>query len=95
MPQRTGRVFSPRNSHSATLLPDGTVLVAGGVSGGSGLASAERYDPSSGSWTAAGTMVTPRDRHTATMLRDGTVLMAGRTGTLAASAELYDPGSGT
>jgi galactose oxidase-like protein len=89
-----------RADHTATLLPDGTVLVAGGVPIPSdNPASVELYDPHSGSWTATGPMYEGRDYHTATLLRDGKVLVAGggegSAGPQLASAELYDPGSGT
>jgi hypothetical protein len=81
-----------RGGHTATLLRHGKVLVAGG-----GLASTELYDPSSGTWTATGSMIEARCCHTATRLRDGMVLVVGGSpglGTLA-SAERYDSGSGT
>jgi hypothetical protein len=74
------------------------VLVAGGFDeiGGVNLASAELYDPASGTWTATGSLNTSRFFHTATLLTDGKVLGAGGffSGSLA-SAELYDPASGT
>jgi hypothetical protein len=88
-----------RTGHTATLLPDGKVLVAGGYLTGSGgsigeVGSAELYDPSTGSWTATGSMTETREGHTATLLPDGKVLVAGGT-ERRASAELYDPVSGT
>jgi hypothetical protein len=98
----TGNMVTPRYGHTATLLPDGTVLVVGGASFliGSGLASAEVYHPGNGTWTPTGPMIALRARHTATLLPDGTVLVAGG-GYLSdgqeslASAELYDPATGT
>jgi hypothetical protein len=65
-----------RESHTATLLPDGTVLVAGGF-GGQILSSVELYDPITGTFTGAGSLITERCCHTATLLNDGTVLIAG------------------
>jgi N-acetylneuraminic acid mutarotase len=106
----TGSMVTPRMFHTATLLPDGKVLVVGGTAvpgGDTGggkppLASAELYDPKSGSWTATGSMPTPRQSHTATLLPDGKVLVAGGLGSNSASlkpplasAELYDPGNGS
>ena len=89
----TGSMAAARDGHTATLLPDGTVLVAGGVGSSGELASAELYDPRSGTWVPTGNMIETRFTHTATLLRDGKVLVTG-SGDLA-SAELYDPGSGT
>ncbi len=88
-----GPLATARYYHTATLLPNGKVLVAGGY-GGSSLASAELYDPATNAWTAAGTLATARSSHTATLLPNGTVLVAGggsNTGGPLASAELYDP----
>src|SRR5438034_1166083 len=93
----TGSLVTARARHTATLLPNGKVLVAGG-SNGPALSSAELYDPASGTWTATGSLGTARERPTATLLPSGKVLVAGgddigRTGL--SSAELYDPASGT
>ena len=75
----TGSMGSGRQGHSATLLPDGRVLVAGGFSSAftDKLSAAELYDPGTGRWTATGSMVTARGGHTATLLPDGRVLVAG------------------
>jgi hypothetical protein len=94
----TGSMTTPRRQHTATQLPNGTVLVAGGTMEEGILASAERYDSASGSWTAAGSMFGPRTGHTATRLLDGRVLVAGGStdnGIPLASAELFDPVSGS
>ena len=92
----TGRLITPRFAHTATLLPDGRVLVAGGYNNGP-LATAEIYTPATGLWTPTGSMGTARSNHTATLLGDGTVLVAGGTGPRGAlaSAEIYDPRTGS
>jgi N-acetylneuraminic acid mutarotase len=96
----TGTMLEGRVDHAAALLPGGRVLVAGGtnsvVDAGTRSASAELYDPATGSWTATESMLVARGGYTATLLGDGTVLVAGGNGTSAylASAELYDAGSG-
>lgn len=94
----TGNMTGPRAEQSATLLPNGKVLIAGGYSDCSPtyLKTAELYDPSTGIFTATGSMTTGRAQHTATLLANGKVLIAGGNGGDAlASAEVYDPGSGT
>jgi len=99
-----GNMIMARMGHTATLLRDGRVLIAGGegyVNGIlAGLASAELYDPATGIFTATGSMTTPHGNwHTATLLPDGKVLIAGGFGLVEgskrASAELYDPSTGT
>jgi Galactose oxidase, central domain/Dockerin type I domain/Kelch motif len=93
----TGSLHTARNKHTATLLQNGMVLVAGGIGSlGVHLTSAELYDPASGTWTATGSMGTARCEHTATLLPSGKVLVAGGyNGPALSSAELYDPASGT
>ena len=94
--RRTGSLSSPRSSHTATLLPNGKVLIVGGSSNGQALASAELYDPTTGSFSSAGAMTAARSNLTASLLVSGKVLIVGgSSGTGAASAELYDPASNT
>ncbi len=94
----TGSLAEAREEHTATMLPDGRVLIVGGNSVTGALTSAEIYDPLTGSFAVTGSMASPRSMHTATLLPDGTVLVAGGyynappaywlpTGT----AEIYQP----
>jgi hypothetical protein len=87
-----------REYHTATRLPDGKVLIAGGFNGSSNLNTAELYDPVSRTFTATSTPMTSiREYHTATRLPDGRVLLAGgyNGSETSKTAELYDPASGT
>jgi hypothetical protein len=84
-----------RARHTATLLPNGKVLVAGGVgSTASPVPTAELYDPVTGLWVLLDPMSIARSKHTATLLPTGSVLVAGGTsGSVSPTAELYDPDS--
>ena len=89
------QVASPsadRHEATATLLPDGSVLVAGGSPEAQ---PAELFDPAKAAWSPTGPMVAVRVGHTATALGDGRVLVAGGVigGEATTSAELYDPGT--
>jgi uncharacterized protein YjdB len=98
----TGSMSTARFAHSATLLPNGTVLVAGGAvlldgdAADTILDSAEIYNPNTGTWTLTGNLTARRMEHTATLLPNGTVLVAGGGGEYAwTSAETYNPSTGT
>jgi N-acetylneuraminic acid mutarotase len=98
----SGSIATPRFHHTATLLTDGKVLIAGGQDNNlRELASTELYDPATGSWTTVSPLVKARGYHVATLLLDGKVLVAGGTiaaggiGKELASAELYDPATGS
>ncbi|MBX3283392.1 MAG: hypothetical protein KF756_13075 [Acidobacteria bacterium] len=82
-----------RAAHTATLLDNGKVLVTGGfVRNGSGLSSAELYDPEAGRFTAIKNLSIPRSGHTATLLPNGKVLIAGGyNGDYLGTAEIFDP----
>lgn len=97
----TGSMTTGRESHTATLLSNGNVLVAGGDNGNLvTLSSAELYNPSTATFRATGNMTTAREDDTATLLNNGEVLIAGgfTYGSCCASyssAELYNPTTGT
>jgi Galactose oxidase, central domain len=89
----TGSMLTSRGDHVAVLLPDGKVLVAGGLSEVDpvdGLATAELFDPTTGVFTATGSMQSPRQAFTGTLLPDGEVLVTGGGGDFT-SCELYWP----
>lgn len=102
----TGRLSNPRAEDTATLLQNGTVLIAGGVNDvplqpQETFASAELYDPETGTFTTSaqtGSMGTPRSAHAATLLPSGEVLITGggdgSSSTSLSSAELFDPARG-
>jgi hypothetical protein len=97
----TGSMAQHRSGQTATLLSDGRVLIAGGWGAnlswkGFPLASAELYDPRTGTFSQVGSMTTARNGQTATLLADGRVLVTGgANGSYLDTAELYDPNNGT
>jgi hypothetical protein len=92
----TGSLGKGRASHTATLLANGKVLVAGGDNG-TEWKSAELYDPATNSWSPTGPMLGARSGQTAVRLTSGKVLVVGgvQGGGALTSAELYDPATGT
>jgi hypothetical protein len=89
---RIASMTTSRAAHTATLLPDGRVFVAGGLGGDSGVASTEVFDPTANTFASGPGMSVARTGHTATLLSNGKVLIAGGyNGSYLASAELYDP----
>lgn len=93
----TGSMTTARWGHTATLLSNGQVLVAGGAQTTGGMSSAEIYDLSTGTFTPTGDMTTGRVTHTATLLNTGQVLISGGGNLegVVSSAELYVPSTGT
>ena len=102
----SGNLIQPRSEHTATLLPDGAVLITGGISANVQSAgfydydqSAELYDTRGGTFSLAGAMTVVRVNHVATLLKDGTVLITGGTQNYRqtsfqvtlSSTELYKP----
>ncbi|WP_245589404.1 Kelch repeat-containing protein [Amycolatopsis balhimycina] len=104
----TGSLITSRRGHTLTVLNDGRVLAAGGAHGHPSSrpwaqASAEIYDPATGTWTATGSLHQSRLVHSATLLPDGRVLVAGGStdqpphfaDVETTTAEIYDPATGT
>src|SRR5437588_4380380 len=93
----TGAESAGLFNHTATLLPNGKVLVAGGSEFDGSFKSAELYDPATGTWSYTGTPNTARESHTATLLPNGKVLIAAGFDydyNSLNTAELYDPATG-
>jgi len=100
----TGSINTARIYDTATLLPNGQALVAGGANSSDNyISSAELYNPASGTWSLTGSLNFDRAYHTATLLPNGQVLAAGGFGfvdgspaiAIPSSAELYNPATGT
>lgn len=96
----TGSLITGRADYTSTLLPNGKVLVTGGIGATNVLASSELYDPATATWSTTGNITTARFGHTATLLPNGKVLVTGGMTTLSApynatnTTELYDPATG-
>jgi hypothetical protein len=96
----TGSLNTGRIQHTATLLANGMVLLAGGEEftvdpeTTTVISSVELYDPGTDGFAPATSLIVKRENHTATLLEDGTVLIAGGSGSTPASAELYEPDTG-
>ena len=95
---KPGLLHQARETHTATILADGRVLITGGFDSDlMALASAEVFDPATGNWTRTGDTVVGRAQHTAALLNDGRVLVIGGLGpdyNLLNSVETYDPATG-
>ena len=80
--EATGAMGTARAAHTATLLQNGKVLIAGGFNSTDVLATAELFDPATGTFTPTGAMTTSRFSHTATLLANGKVLVTGGSSNL-------------
>jgi len=99
-----GNLNTPRNEHTAVLLANGQVLVAGGTTNCTSecivTASAEIFNPATNSWTATGNMTTPRLGQTMTLIGGGMVLVTGGCTSVGCEfgapqgAEVYNPATG-
>lgn len=93
----TNDMNEPRNGHTATLLPNGKVLIVGGWNQNGRTATAELYDPQTGKFQYIANMMSPRQGMTATLLQNGQVLIAGgdsARGVPQPIAEIFDPATG-
>jgi N-acetylneuraminic acid mutarotase len=94
----TGPMHAARGNLTATLLPNGKVLVAGGIDAANNpQATAELYNPTTGKWTLTGSLNVARDEHTAVLLSTGKVLVAGGENSASVTTnktELYNPSTG-
>jgi hypothetical protein len=91
------KLTEPRNGHTATLLPSGMVLLAGGWGLRERLVTNDLFDPQTGRFTSAPRMAQPRAGHTATPLRNGSVLIAGGKSArdqLVMATEIFDSATG-
>ena len=86
-----GTMSVPRCGHTATLLPNGKVMVAGGANYRTYFNSAEVYDPATNKWSVTGSMARTRYGHSAALLQNGKVLVTGPD----PSTEIYNPSTGT
>jgi N-acetylneuraminic acid mutarotase len=96
----TASLHTARDGHTATLLSNGNVVVAGGENNNATVASSEVYSPTTGSWTTSGNLNTARANAGAVLLLTGQVLVAGGCisnclGSTTATAELYNSTAGT
>jgi len=90
-----GSMITPRYRHTATLLLNGKVLIAGGRDANSStLASAEIYDPETGTFSATGSFTVKLSNTTATLLPNGQVVILG-FGDYTLEAQIFDPLTGT
>ena len=92
-----GVMASPRDGLTATLIPSGKVIVAGGIeSTGSPVKGSEIFDPSTGTFGLSGLLANPRTQHSATLLQSGQILLVGGLvgAGSTATAELLDPQDG-
>jgi hypothetical protein len=93
---RTGDLNERRHGHTATLLNDGRVLVAGGRNTNEFLNSVEIFDPETNTWTHSGYLHLERSQHTANLLSDGKILFIGGYSPIGVlnQCEIYDPATG-
>ena len=94
----TSNLNTARTGHTATLLPNGKVLVVGGLGidpyPRNVLDTAELYDPATGRWSATGRLNAAKSGHTATLLPNGRVLVVGQAHSATEGVEIYDPSTG-